>query len=88
MRLGDCCRRLCQPTAEGVPDGMAAGCFICLLFGPASARIPLGLTAAWCDLTAFSFAGLSDRRDHLYLPTAVGVPDGMAAEGDRRGWLC
>ena len=29
--------------------------------------------------------GLGDRRDHLYLPTAMGVPDGVAAEGVRRG---
>ena len=80
VRLGDCRRRLCQPTAVGVPDGMAAGCCFCFVFLglPQSAFAGADGRVLRFD-RLFPSVRLGDRRDRLYLPTAVGVPNGVAA---------
>ena len=53
VRLDDCRRRLCQPTAVGVPDGMAAGCCFCFVFLDCLSPRSAGADGRVLGLTAF-----------------------------------
>ena len=80
MRCDACRRCLSLPTAVGDPDGVAAGCCFCFVFlgrvGPRSA----GADGRVLGLTAFlPSERLGDRRNRLYLPSAGGDSDGVAA---------